>query len=410
MMTDILQTTTYDESDVPEYTLPSALKTPDGKMITTAQEWVNFQRRHVLGLFEKHMFGKLPPRPDGMRFELIRQKEDALGGLARRKEVRIHLSMQNGKTHHLDVLLYLPKNTTGPVPAFVGMNFEGNHAVTHEADISLSTRWMRDMPGAGIVDHRATEEARGHQVSRWQLEKAMKRGYAVATMYYGDVYPDSREGWEESIWMLFGDDKASCGTSISAWAWGLSRMMDYLQSDADIDSHHVAVLGHSRLGKTSLWAGANDRRFALVISNNSGCGGAALTRRRFGERIGFFPLMCVGYWFLESFYDYEGREAELPIDQHMLMSLMAPRPVYVTSATEDDWADQRGEFLSVVHAEPVYRLFGSCGLGTDVMPEADCPIHADAAYHLRTGKHNVTEADWGWFLDYADRFFGREKK
>ncbi len=392
-----------DEAKVPNYTLPSALIDQQNRRVETAFDWMNSQRPYLLGLFEKYMYGVPPPRPDGMKFELLSQKDNALGNLALRKEVRIHLSMQNGKTHHLDILLYIPKNTVFPVPAFLGLNFYGNHATTMEKDIPLSTRWMRPTPSAGIVNHHASESSRGTSASSWPIETLMRRGYAFATLYYGDAYPDHSEGWQECIWRLFHNEPSPLQTAISAWAWGLSRALDFLESDPAIARGRVAVIGHSRLGKAALWAAAQDQRFGMTISNDSGSAGAALTRRRFGETIEVFPRFKVGFWCVPEFYKYAEREAELPVDQHMLISLLAPRPAYVASASEDWWADPRGEFLATAHASPVYRLFGSEGLGTEIMPQADHPIHADLGYHLRMGKHDITSIDWGWYLNFADR-------
>ena len=246
---------------------------------------------------------------------------------------------------------------------------------------------------------------RALQKHRWQFEKLIERGYAAATMYYFDIYPDKPDGRNESIYALFEKDGIKLnGGAISAWAWGLSRMMDCLENMPEIDSSKIAVHGHSRLGKSALWAGAADRRFAMVISNDSGCCGAALSRRLFGETLELINIP-VSYWFNPAIKKYINKEHELPVDQHMLIALAAPRPVCVSSATEDLWADPKGEFLSTSLAGEVYELFGSKGLNSTTMPPADTPILNDLGYQLRTGKHDMTEQDWNFYLNFADKHF-----
>jgi len=269
---------------------------------------------------------------------------------------------------------------------------------------------MRPIKEMGIVDCHATEASRGCLARRWPVEMVLQRGYALATVYYGDLEPDFKQGWKMGIRAALspeGDQtvfKSNDWGAIGAWAWGLSRAMDYLEQDPAIDAKHVALIGHSRLGKTALWAGAQDERFALGISNNSGEGGAALARRRFGERIRHLVLGAP-HWFCGRYADYDEKEDAMPVDAHELIALIAPRPVYVASANEDLWADPRGEFLAAKNAQPAYRLFGLGGLGVDDMPAPDRSVGNAIGYHLRTGKHDVTAFDWRQYLDFADRHF-----
>ncbi len=410
----------YDEVNVPDFTLPDPLVMSDGTPVTDPQTWLTRRRPEILKMFEEQVYGRSPGRPEALCFQVLSPETPVFGGRAIRKEVRIHFQScaetgnvtqsDDGPSTFMDLLLYLPANRS-PVPVFVGLNFGGNHTINADPGITLSQRWMRDK-GTGVVDHHATEEARGASSSRWPVEMIIDRGYGLATIYYGDIDPDFDDGFKNGVHPLFDDTSwaerpGDAWGSIAAWSWGLSRAMDYFTSDPRIDHNHVAVLGHSRLGKTSLWAGASDERFALVISNDSGCGGAALSRRRFGETVErintSFP-----HWFCDNFQQYNGNEDALPVDQHMLISLIAPRPVYIASAEEDLWADPKGEFLSGVFATPVYKLLGLEGLPGDTQepPDVDVPISGGTiGYHRRTGKHDVTDYDWQRYLDFADRHF-----
>ncbi len=394
----------YDESKVPKFELPDPLKMSNGKTAKNVQDWAK-RRKEIFELFEKHVYGRSPEPLKSMKFK-VRSVKNALEGKAVRKEVVVYF---NGKEDgpKMDILIYLPAESKKAVPTFVGLNFAGNHAVDNDLEITLSTQWMRR--GKGVIDNRATEDSRGANASRWQVEGLISRGYSIATAYCGDIDPDFHDEFQNGVHPLFYQDGQTkpaddeWGT-ISAWAWGLSRAMDYFETDDDIDHKRVAVMGHSRLGKTALWAGASDERFAIVISNNSGCGGAALSRRRFGETVKrintSFP-----HWFCGNFKKYNDNEDALPVDQHMLMALIAPRPVYVASAVEDRWADPRGEFLSALHANPVYRLLGTDGIGADLMPEVDKPVMNTIGYHIRSGRHDVTKFDWQRYMDFADRHF-----
>jgi len=401
--------TNYSERNVPKYTLPDPLAMADGAKVSDARKWRTERRPEILELFRTHVYGRTPlDRPENMTFDVFDLERKALAGTAIRKQVTVNFT---GKDFgpRMDILIYLPNSGKKPVPTFVLLNFGGNHTINSDPAIRLSTSWMRPGRG-GSVNNRATEKSRGTSSSSYPVANILKRGYGLATIYYGDIDPDFHDGFKNGVHATFdglagGERAADAWGSIGAWAWGLSRAMDYFETDADIDQRRVSVLGHSRLGKTALWTGARDERFAVVISNNSGCGGAALSRRRFGETVGrintSFP-----HWFCDNFKKYNGNEDDLPVDQHMLISLIAPRPVYVASADRDLWADPRGEFLACKHADPVYRLLGVDGLGAEQMPGLDSPVKSGAiGYHVRSGGHALTAYDWQNYMDFADTHF-----
>ncbi|MEQ9406631.1 MAG: acetylxylan esterase [Fuerstiella sp.] len=396
----------YDEAKVPSYELPPVLTAGDGTSVATPEQWQQQRRPEILSLFEQHVFGKLPDRTSQL---LIRQRsrvDNAFDGKAVRREITVYFSGDDSGPS-MDMLVYTPANADRPVPCFLGLNFNGNHTVDPDPAIHMTESWVRNDQQRGNIDHRATEKSRGSSSSRWPAEMIVSGGYGLATIYYGDIDPDFDDGFRNGIHALTegdrGDNKREpdAGGSISAWAWGLSHALDVLITDPLVDGDRVAVFGHSRLGKTSLWAGATDPRFALVISNNSGCGGAALSRRRFGETVKrintSFP-----HWFCLNHRTYNDNEDALPVDHHMLMALIAPRPVYVASAVEDQWADPRGELLSLYHASPVYELLGKKGLPADELPELNEPVQTDVGYHIRRGKHDVTDFDWQQYLKFAD--------
>ncbi len=409
----------YDEAKIPCIVLPEPLLTKDGRKVDSPELWNTIRRPELLKLFTEEMFGgsKIPMLAQlGMRVEKLAEPDPkACGGKATRHQIR--LRFWNPGTEKLygpddtdpkvDVLIYTPNNVKGKVPAFLGLNFRGNHSVNSDPGIALATVWRNSVPV------RAEDKTRGEQASRWVIEKIIDAGFATVTAYYGDIEPDFDGGIKHGVRKLVYSKGDGPGPNeagaIATWAWGLSMIRDVVEKQSDvfnIDPTKIVVHGHSRLGKASLWAGATDPKFAIVISNDSGCGGAALSRREFGETVHrintSFP-----HWFCGNFKKYDLDVNSLPFDQHELIALIAPRPVYVASAVEDRWADPKGEFLSAFHADPVYRLLGTDGFGgVRKMPEVDVPVGATIGYHIRTGKHDINDYDWEQYIRFATKHFG----
>lgn len=367
-----------------KYTLPDALTMKDGRKVETPEQWYSVRRPEILDMIETEMYGKAPGRIEGTTWEVVEEDRTALGGKAVRKQVKIDFH-RNGQ--YIMVLMYLPADAEGKVPVFAGLNFEGN--VTVNSDPAILYPEDSHIRKYGIYSY----PERGSLASRWPVEEIIARGYGVVTFHTSDVDPDFDDGFHNGVTpFIYREgqdypDPDQWGT-ISAWAWGLSRVLDYLESDPDVDASRVAAIGHSRLGKTALLAGARDERFAMVVSNCSGCCGAALSRRNYGETvesiIHLFP-----HWFCSNFYKYADRLDDLPFDQHEFLSLIAPRPLYVGSAEDDAWADPTGERISLQEAQKVYDF-----LGVD---------RGKTGHHIHEGLHDITLEDWNHYMDFADK-------
>lgn len=370
----------YKEENVPDFTLPNLLETPEGDPITTPEAWEK-QRENLLEIFREDVYGRSPGLPDSLQFEVLETDAHAMSGEATLKRIKIRSEVAD-REHEFEVTLFIPNKRSGPAPLFLLLNNR---------------------------DRDQIDPTREKKSDFWPAEDAITRGYAIAAFQLGDVAPIHPELFREGVIRLFEGDlekrPANAWGALAAWAWGTQRVMDYFEQDDDIDAGRVAVLGHSRGGKASLWTGAQDERFALTISNDSGCGGAALSRRRFGETVARinrnFP-----YWFCDNFNKYNDKEEALPIDQHSLISLLAPRAVYVASADADLWADPKGEFQSLAHASPVYALYGHELISPEAMPPLDTPaVSGPRGYHIRSGGHNLTAYDWQHYMDLADQVF-----
>ena len=393
------QNANYDESKVGTYTLPDPLVFNDGKPVRNASDWQK-RRRELLELFASNVYGHSPKPPRDIRYKVFDLDKNALNGKAVRKQITIYFSPKDDGPRE-DVLLYIPVNAQKPVPVILSLNFSGNQAVINDPGVKLGTIWTRDKQER----QPATEESRGHD-RNFDVNKVLSHGYAFATIYYQDIEPDFNGGYLFGMRSLFAKARQTEPApddwgAIGAWSYGLSRAMDYLEKDKDVDARRVAIMGHSRLGKTVLWAGALDERFAMVLSSCSGEGGASLARRNYGETIKTLTD-AFGYQFAANYKKYADDPDKLPVDTHELIALIAPRPVYITGAEDDRWADPKGEFLACVAAGPVYKLLGKNDLGTDQMPALNTPIMHTIGYHYRSGKHEVTEFDWDQFLAFAD--------
>ena len=395
-----------DESKVQPYMLPDVLKMPNGKQVTTSKEWEKTQRSYIYHLYEEYQFGRFPATKTANRFRVLESDKNAFDGIATRKQVRIYLHPTDTAVY-TDVLIYIPNKVKTP-PVLIGLNFSGNHIIAADKNILLSNRWVF-YRAKGAVNNRATDASRGADTASWQVRTILEKGFALATAYYGDFEPDTVTGYLKGIRTTMKDVlkiQPTEWTAMGAWAWGLSRIVDYLEKDKTIDAHKIALLGHSRLGKAALWAAASDQRIALIISNESGEGGAAISRRWYGETVQIINAKFP-HWFAARYKIYGDSVNALPVDGHMLLSLMAPRPLYVASAEEDTWSDPKGEFLSAWEAGKVYTLFGKKGIGSNTMPGLHQPVGEVVRYHIRAGKHAVTAYDWEQYIKFASEKFGK---
>jgi hypothetical protein len=401
--------TNLDEAKVGSYSLPPLLKLQDGTPVRTAAQWTARRRPELLRLYQDNVHGHTPAGlPPGTTTAVVEEDAHALGGTAHRKQIEVRFGKgPDAPVMHL--LLYTPASARGPVPVFLALHFNGNWAIVEDTGVRLYDTWDRKTqkrvsPPADVKRGTSKE---------WDVPLVLARGYGVAAIHYGDIEPDfdGGAGLPHGVRALFlppgqttrGPDDWG---AIGAWAWGMSRGLDYLRTDKDVDGNRVIAVGQSRLGKTVLWAGAQDQRFAMVVASCSGEGGAALSRRDYGENLDNMTSRYL-YQFSERFKRFNRHWNDLPVDAHMLVALIAPRPLLLNTGSEDRWSDPRGEFLAAQAASPVWGLFGKKGLEGETQPPLDTPLLRDLAFHEHTGRHAILATDWKVFLDFADRTLPR---
>ncbi len=407
----IATTSLLAEEFPPPADLPSIAELPDplvmrnGTPVTTAEQWQKQRRPELKQLIEHYMYGVAPAAPENLKAEVLHSNAKALGGKATLEEIKLTFGPQNKGS--MNLLLIKPNSVKQP-PLFVGLNFNGNHTVLAEPAIVLPIVWMRGTP-----ENKAREEDRGKETNVWCAEQLIDRGYALATAYYGDLDPDKdrqNEDWSDGIHPLYyvaGQTKPAPHEwgAIAAWAWGISRMIDHLAQREDLDAKRIAVIGHSRLGKTALLAGALDERIAIVCPHQSGTGGCAASRENDQETVARintnFP-----HWFNDNFAQFNEQVEKLPFDQHSLMALCAPRPIFDTEGLQDRWANFDNSLRSLLGADAVYKLLGKPGFKLGHPLEQEDVLTAENTGELnqyrRDEKHVLNAGYWEKILDFAD--------
>ncbi len=385
----------------PQPGLPDPLRMFDGKPVASKKDWFNQRRPELKSLFQHYEYGYFPP-PAKIKATVEEIDNKLFSGKATLKLVTISFAPKDSPK--INLMLVVPNQKKSPAPVFLGLSFSGNDTLIAHPMVPIPTVWMNGkIPG--VTNNRATEAGRGKLIDVWNIEQSIDRGYAVATIFCDDIQPD-RTNATTGVRKFFHGSKNSeqdWGT-IAAWAWGLQRAVDYLETDKSIDQKKIAVVGHSRLGKAAILAGAFDERIALVIPLQAGCGGTSPARGKVGESVKrintSFP-----HWFSGEFKKFNDEPERLPFDQHGLIALCAPRPVLLSNAVEDSWANPEGQFEILKAADKVYQLVGVAGIASEKMPEVGQLMDSKLGYYIRPGKHSMTKDDWKIFLDFADKHF-----
>lgn len=390
----------YDESKVGNYELTNPLFI-NGKTIKNCKEW-EANKAFWIEKFSDNVYGKTPIERPKIQSKVLESKL-VFEGKATRERIEVSFP-EYPSVQKIEILVYKPSKRLEKYNLVMGLNFRGNHSITDESDVPINQHWASN--GDFSQNHKFIEKGRGSEKHRWPIQLAIENDAILATAYYGDIEPDHPEGWKSGIRSVLGDRNAKENWgAVGAWAWGMSQMLDVLIEKYEVNTKNIFLTGHSRIGKAALWAAVQDPRFTHINSNNSGEGGAALYSRNFGETINdlnrSFP-----HWFAKKFSDFNHQSEKLGLDSHVLISLLAPRPIYVASAAEDLWADPKGEFLGLKNAEPVYKLYK---VKSDLaFPKVDSPIHGVLSYHVRSGKHDINQYDWQQYFKFMNAYFSKK--
>ncbi len=387
----------FSEDSVGTYVLPEMLRLNNGASVKNEKEWTAQRRPEILSMIENIQFGKAPGRPASLSWKVVEQGS-AMNGKAIRKQVVICFT-KDDCTYPVNMLLYLPSASTKPAPLLLNLSFSANNQLVDDPAVRIGYTWTKD--GWRVKADSAS------RFSKMNIEQFIDAGFGFATIYYGDIEPDVKKGYEHSIRSAYKDSTQYNWAAISTWAWGLSRAMDYFEKDGDIDSKRIALQGASRLGKAVLWAGARDSRFKMVLASISGEGGAALSKRNYGENmLHITDTSRYYYWFTPQYHEYASHSRDLPFDAHMLVALMAPRPLLLQTGDSDYWSDPYGEFLSAREASKVYALFGKSSLLNKKYPEAGdrSLLMNTLGYYMHKGGHTVLPGDWTLFIEYMKKY------
>jgi len=378
-------------ADIDLESIPEILVNNDGEAVLNSEDYEN-RKDEMMNFFYSEVYGNVSDIPYEVSFELLAEDNDFYEGKAIRRQIKMTITTELGESDAL-LLAYIPK-TVDPVPVFIGLNFKGNTFLEDDDSVLISY--------GNLFDQEELEDRRGERYSRWPYRTIIDEGYALITVCANDFAPDNENDFDTRLINIF--DNGEEFKAVAAWSFGLSRVIDYVESVDMLDNDKIITFGHSRMGKASLWTAAQDERVAMAISNGSGNSGAALSRGAVGENIEFvnkeFP-----HWFVDEYDKYAGFEDEMPFDQHMLLASIAPRKVYVSSSTNDLWANPEGEYQSLVLASEVYRLYGSeKALDIDSIDE-ETFFHTEFyGYHIKEDRHRISEIDWNYFISYANEY------